>query len=287
MALATNSTPGSIVLAGDLTGSATAPELRPSGVIPGTYGPVNIIVDAKGRIVWAKASNYTADIMPLVPVASYTEKGICQVYETVGECDPQLLIVNGELRPNMRVATATKLGKVQANAVHPSALEIIADGELKVKYGDANTFGIVRPGNGLTVVNGELQLGDTQLGEFGPVQIQSGGGISVTGGVISYTYGDAGYGGDLGFVTTANSRGPGLFISNGVLNWTAPAAPIASVRVPGYVSIGSNINVNAGEISLSVAGIGTKGVVSIGSGLDNSTGALSLAATGYDIPGLS
>ena len=132
MALATTSTPGSIVPAGDLTGTATAPELRPSGVIPGTYGPVNIIVDAKGRIVWAKASNYTADIMPLVPVASYTEKGIFHVYETVGECDPQLLIVDGELRLNMRDATTTLKGKMTVDAVN-SKLEIVSDGIVKVK----------------------------------------------------------------------------------------------------------------------------------------------------------
>ena len=54
MALATNSTPGSIVLGGDLTGNANAPELRPTGVIPGTYDVASFVADAKGRVIQAE-----------------------------------------------------------------------------------------------------------------------------------------------------------------------------------------------------------------------------------------
>ena len=53
MALATNSTPGSIVLAGDLTGTANTPQLRITGVVPGNYTNVDIVVDSKGRVVHA------------------------------------------------------------------------------------------------------------------------------------------------------------------------------------------------------------------------------------------
>lgn len=59
MALATNSTPGSIVLGGDLTGNANAPELRPSGVVPGVYTTADIVVDAKGRVIAAENGNPT------------------------------------------------------------------------------------------------------------------------------------------------------------------------------------------------------------------------------------
>lgn len=55
MALATNSTPGSIVLAGDLTGVAAAPELRVTGVAPGVYYSPSVVIDAKGRIIYAKS----------------------------------------------------------------------------------------------------------------------------------------------------------------------------------------------------------------------------------------
>jgi len=58
MALATNSTPGSIVLAGDLTGTAGAPELRVSGVEPGEYTMPTIVVDAAGRVIYAKSRDY-------------------------------------------------------------------------------------------------------------------------------------------------------------------------------------------------------------------------------------
>ena len=57
MALATNSTPGSIILAGDLTGNANAPSLRASGVVPGSYTTADIVVDAKGRIIHATSGN--------------------------------------------------------------------------------------------------------------------------------------------------------------------------------------------------------------------------------------
>lgn len=53
MALATTSTPGSVILGGDLTGLASAPELRVSGVTPGAYSYPSIAVDAKGRVIYA------------------------------------------------------------------------------------------------------------------------------------------------------------------------------------------------------------------------------------------
>jgi hypothetical protein len=53
MALATTTTPGSIILGGDLTGVANAPELRVTGVTAGTYTPGTIVIDAKGRLIYA------------------------------------------------------------------------------------------------------------------------------------------------------------------------------------------------------------------------------------------
>lgn len=76
MALATNSTPGSIVLAGDLTGNANAPELRPTGVVPGTYASYDIVVDSKGRIVHTQPAGTN--------VAGYSVKGVVQVSQSTG-----------------------------------------------------------------------------------------------------------------------------------------------------------------------------------------------------------
>lgn len=61
MAVATNTTPGTILLAGDLAGSSNAntPQLTPTGVVPGVYKGASVVVDAKGRILHARSlSNY-------------------------------------------------------------------------------------------------------------------------------------------------------------------------------------------------------------------------------------
>ena len=50
MPLATTTTEGSIILSGDLTGSGTAPELRITGVTPGSFIYADVCVDAKGRL---------------------------------------------------------------------------------------------------------------------------------------------------------------------------------------------------------------------------------------------
>jgi len=56
MALATTTTPGSIILGGDLTGVANAPELRITGVTAGNYVPQTIVVDAKGRLIYVAST---------------------------------------------------------------------------------------------------------------------------------------------------------------------------------------------------------------------------------------
>lgn len=76
MALANNTTRGSIVLAGDLTGNANAPELRPTGVVPGSYASCDIVVDSKGRIVHTQPAGTN--------VAGYSVKGVVQVSQSTG-----------------------------------------------------------------------------------------------------------------------------------------------------------------------------------------------------------
>jgi len=73
MALATTSTPGSVTLAGDLTGTANTPQLRVTGVSPGSYTSANIVVDAKGRVVYAINGSF------LGPDATTSSKGYAQV----------------------------------------------------------------------------------------------------------------------------------------------------------------------------------------------------------------
>lgn len=75
MALATDSTPGSIVLAGDLTGTANTPQLRITGVVPGSYTAANVIVDDKGRVVYASNATFPdmdGDVASPYAAGSYT-----------------------------------------------------------------------------------------------------------------------------------------------------------------------------------------------------------------------
>ena len=63
MALATTTTPGSVILGGDLTGVANAPELRITGVTAGSYtGVPTLVVDAKGRTIFASSMAYNVPL---------------------------------------------------------------------------------------------------------------------------------------------------------------------------------------------------------------------------------
>lgn len=61
MALATTTTPGSVILGGDLTGVANAPELRVTGVEASQYICPTIVVDAKGRLIYAAPYSNAGD----------------------------------------------------------------------------------------------------------------------------------------------------------------------------------------------------------------------------------
>ena len=82
MATATTTVEGEIVLAGDLTGTGASPQLIATGVIPGTYAPVQrLIVDAKGRVVSIGKTTFAEieSLLPGVPLATTGSAGIVQI----------------------------------------------------------------------------------------------------------------------------------------------------------------------------------------------------------------
>ena len=60
MANATTTSPGSVILAGDLKGHANAPELSITGVIGGSYTGVTLVVDTKGRVIQVTGTDILA-----------------------------------------------------------------------------------------------------------------------------------------------------------------------------------------------------------------------------------
>ena len=70
MANATTTIAGDIQLAGDLTGTATSPQLAASGVTAGFYAAANLTVDAKGRVTAVTAG---------IPEATTSTKGVVQI----------------------------------------------------------------------------------------------------------------------------------------------------------------------------------------------------------------
>ena len=256
MALATNSTPGSIVLAGDLTGSATAPQLRSTGVIPGSYVAPRIIVDSKGRIVWASNPDY-ATIEPFMPVATTGSKGMVQVSAS----DPGLQMQGATLVYNLRDATTSAPGAVTVSSASTSYLEIVGDGVLQMKTATTSSLGVITVGNGLAVNGDALQYDDTlvERGELGAVKVPSSHSafLTLTNGVLAVNKIAGSNPVDPGMA----SFGSGLSVDgNGHVTLNAPDA---TTTTKGVVQIGDYINVTNGVISLTTqATSSSKGIFS-------------------------
>jgi hypothetical protein len=187
MANATNTTPGSIALSGDLSGSVDPykPELRPTGVLTGSYGNTIIEVNSEGRVIQAVGQSLTNMIysyIPLLPAtttqagfvtvpengyidinangeislprATQTEIGVVSVQTSSG-----LTVTNGAVGFDLNFippATTTTLGLVRV----PTSGRLVVDdnGNISVPIADANTFGIVKVGTNLTVNTGTVNI---------------------------------------------------------------------------------------------------------------------------------
>lgn len=118
MATATNTTFGTIKLAGDLAGNnnAAAPELSISGAAAGTYTNPTVIVNAKG-IITSISTGSAIDVFS-IPYASTTAKGLVKI----------------------------------------GAGFTINSGVLSIPYATTSTYGIVKIGSGLTITSGVLSV---------------------------------------------------------------------------------------------------------------------------------
>lgn len=182
MAAATNTTEGEILIAGDFSPAATGtlPVLRASGVSPGSYnyssGGIdglgnsiinipNIVVDSKGRIVYAKVNPYTLSST----VATSSTFGMVKVNGTTITVNTGVISAD---TGSIATATSSVLGKLRPD----NTTVTVTGGVLTsvVPKATSSTLGSVKPDNITTVVDpatgilGVREAWTTHFGIFRP-----------------------------------------------------------------------------------------------------------------------
>jgi len=175
MALATNTTIGTIYLNGDFhtSNDALAPELTATGVVAGIYNFPDIVVDIKGRTLYLREA--TVDD---VPCATNTSCGVVKVGGTLN------VDVNGKV--DMNIATTNSLGMIQPDGSFTLNGSLLS---LQQPIATVSSLGTIIVGanlgidaNGILVRSASSQ-GDATTSAKGLVQIGSG--INVAAGIIS------------------------------------------------------------------------------------------------------
>jgi len=283
MALATNTATGTIKLAGDLAGNndATAPELTSTGAISGEYYIPIITVDDKGRITNIASTDSTT-VIPFLPDATNSSKGIVQIDDTNG-----LVITAGVLSfdtSTLPDATSGVKGVVQiddTNGLVITAGVLSFDNSLLDPLPDATSGvkGVVQidDTNGLVISGGQLSFNlsassiqDATSAAKGVVQIDDTNGLVISGGVLSFdtsTLPDA-TNTTKGIVQIDDTNG--LVVTAGVLSFDTSTLPDATSAVKGIVQIDdtNGLVISGGVLSFDTSTLPdatntTKGVVQI------------------------
>lgn len=153
MTTATTSAEGEIVLSGDLCGTATFPQLVSTGVIPGTYSPVQtMFVDAKGRIV-SVGQLALSDISSIVGNATTTTKGVYSIGN-------RMSVVSGALSVSQPTASDTTKGIFAVSNSGPSDLWLSLTGTSVSldQIASTSAFGKLKIGTGLSVSSGIVSV---------------------------------------------------------------------------------------------------------------------------------
>lgn len=254
MAVATENALGTIVLAGDLAGGSnpTAPQLSPTGVVPGEYKGVSLVVDAKGRTVFARELS-TVDLG-------------CATKESCGAVAIGHNIVSQTIEDrteiSLAIASADTYGVVKlGDGISKDCCEIYVE----VPPATTTTVGQVSVplNSGLVVDNGALSAATATSSVKGIIKVPSADGLSIDAGVVTFVVDDT------VLPATTTSKGfvrpndTALSVTNGVLNLDGSAVttfPIGSGATKGVVEIGSNLSVSSGLVSIPTATPSTIGV---------------------------
>lgn len=257
MAQATTTTEGEIVLAGDLTGDANAPELRASGVTPGSYTvAARVSVDSKGRVTFA-GPQIGDELLSIAPDASSSTKGIASfgagITVTAGAAS---------LTP-MAAATSSNLG-----AVRVGTNLSISDGELSLPQANAFVKGVFSPGAdisvssgvatanyNLTTVEGSIPLASSTV--FGKVaigpQFSNSGGQVVANEATTSTKGVASFDSSWFSLTAGACSFATSVLRSLSINYTYTAQQIEQATVVNASSLPSNtltLDQNAGPVTI-------------------------------------
>lgn len=305
MTQATQTTFGEIKLAGDLSGTAEAPELKPSGVTAGTFVFPTVTVNSKGLITNAHSGS-TEDIRNLIPGATRTSKGIVQVgdnievtttttqgYTLIGfgglvvgtddsgldydPCRPYTVTLNYTLEngtgTSKNISIVTDVGGFTFNQLI-SAVNIAAGWDV------------------MSIVSGDIRLIPKNTGAGSYISLSNDCLFKYLTGYTGTVTGNFGNDKSVIWVKEASVSdfgvikvGSGLSMSGGILSVDMSAAQKATVDSYGVVKIGSGIAVTDGVVStdsayinshLPVASTTVSGAFKVGSGLNMSAGVLNV-----------
>lgn len=267
MAIANETTLGTIVLAGDLAGgnNATMPQLTPTGVKAGEYVAPTVTVDAKGRLLYASSLSYVG-----VPCADVGECGIVKVGNNI-----TATTTGGRTVLSLKKASATDYGVVRlGSGFSKGCCEIYVDFPIATTA----ELGVVKVGTGLSIDgSGTLSATVATPSISGVVSVPTANGLSVEAGVVSFT---------MGSIPDATTSSRGLVQVGTNISVTAGviSIPDATTAVKGAFRGDSSFTTIGGEISQStIATASVRGLVIVGSGLGvTADGTLSRGAAGGD-----
>lgn len=272
-------------MAGDFSPSSTGsvPQLRATGVTAGSYGPASIVVDAKGRIIFAKQITWE-QLQNFFPTASTTEKGFMQV-------GGNLTVNDGVI--SIPKATPQVLGVVQAG----ENMSINGSGVLSfsVPHATTTTYGVVKWGGG-TWVNGSGNLqqwwwknarawngtpGDFSNAGMVKVNTNPDSGLEVGDGILSGRIANADFHGQVKIKDSGNRS---FYIpADGEVNIHRANFNLTGIVYPNYldpdyfsISPEGEMSLDISAISIPTASDTVLGGVKVGSGLAiNAEGVLS------------
>lgn len=292
MALATNTTPGEIQLAGDLAGNndATAPELTDVGIAAGQYQYPKITVDSKGRTI-AIESGDPNEFGGLLAPASATERGVVQAgvglsVSESGTAGYQEIIFNTSIDgseasdlnncASYAISISVNFGATQVInliVVDLSTINKVIT-ELNKKLGGAVA----------AVVSGKIRITSNTIGRDTVVTIISDNLFKCVSGFASINSPVTGTASCLMSADLATISSPGIVqIGSGltVFGDGIVTASIATSTQLGTVKVGAGLSITVdGVLSATAipdATISSKGIVQIGNNISVNAGVISVA----------